>query len=125
MDPGTQVTTPLVHDGVMFLASPNSIVQALDAASGDLLWEFRDPVELPPVRKEVRGLSIYEDRIYLNTADARVIAIDMRTGRRVWEAQVADPDQGLRWRAMAYHPGLDALFFPVQLACNRIVYTKV
>src|SRR5919108_597203 len=45
MDPGTQVTTPLVHDGVMCLASPNSIVQALDAANGDLLWEFRDTVE--------------------------------------------------------------------------------
>ena len=41
MDPGTQVTTPLVHDGVMFLASPNSIIHALDAATGDLLWEYR------------------------------------------------------------------------------------
>ena len=99
MDPGTQVTTPLVHDGVMFLASPNSIIQALDAASGDLLWEFRDSADLPPVRREVRGLSIYEDMIYLNTADARIIAVDMRTGRRVWDVQVADPEQGFRYSA--------------------------
>ena len=101
MDPGTQVTTPLVHDGVMYLASPNSIVQALDAASGDLLWEFRDGAELPPVRREVRGLAIYEDKIYLNTADARIIALDMRTGARVWDVQVADPEQGFRYSAAA------------------------
>jgi alcohol dehydrogenase (cytochrome c) len=99
MDPGTQVTTPLVHDGVMYLASPNSIVQALDAANGDLLWEFRDTVELPPVRREVRGLSIYDDKIYLNTADARIIALDMRTGRKIWDVQVADPKKGFRYSA--------------------------
>jgi alcohol dehydrogenase (cytochrome c) len=99
MDPGTQVTTPLVHDGVMYLASPNSIVHALDAATGDLLWEFRDTVELPPVRREVRGLSIYEDKIYLNTADARIIALDMRTGSKVWDVQVADPKKGFRYSA--------------------------
>ena len=99
MDPGTQVTTPLVHDGVMFLASPNGIIHALDAASGDLLWEFDDGADLPPVRREVRGLSIYEDKVYLNTADARIVAIDMRTGRKVWDVQVADPKQGFRYSA--------------------------
>jgi len=101
MDPGSQVTTPLVHDGVMYLASPNSIVQALDAATGDLLWEFRDEAELPPVRREVRGLAIYEDKIYLNTADARIIALDMRTGKKVWDVQVADPRKGFRYSAAA------------------------
>ena len=101
MDPGSQVTTPLVHDGVMYLASPNSIVQALDAATGDLLWEFRDDAELPPVRREVLGLAIYEDKIYLNTADARIIALDMRTGQKVWDVQVADPTKGFRYSAAA------------------------
>ena len=43
MEPGSQETTPLVHDGVMFLASPGNVVQALDAAIGDLLWEYRRP----------------------------------------------------------------------------------
>ena len=42
MDPGSQVTTPVVHDGVMFLASPGGVIQALDAATGDFLWEYRD-----------------------------------------------------------------------------------
>lgn len=101
MDPGTQVTTPVVHDGVMFLASPNGIVQALDAANGDLLWEYHDLADLPPVRREVRGLGIYEDKVYLNTADARIVAIDMRTGRKVWDVQVADPKKGFRYSAAA------------------------
>ena len=101
MNPGSQVTTPLVHDGVMYLANPNSIVQALDGATGDLLWEFRDEAELPPVRREVRGLAIYEDKIYLNTADARIIALDMRTGKKVWDVQVADPKKGFRYSAAA------------------------
>ena len=99
MDPGTQVTTPLVHDGVMFVASPNGIIHALDAANGDLLWEYHDAVDLPPVRREVRGLSIYEDKVYLNTADARIVAINMRTGKKVWDVQVADPKQGFRYSA--------------------------
>ena len=41
MEPGSQETTPLVHDGVMFLASPGNVIHALDAATGDLLWEYR------------------------------------------------------------------------------------
>src|SRR5262245_8531804 len=41
MQPGNQQTTPLVHDGVMYLANPGSTVQALNAATGDLLWEYR------------------------------------------------------------------------------------
>ncbi|MYK88503.1 MAG: PQQ-binding-like beta-propeller repeat protein, partial [Acidobacteria bacterium] len=41
MEPGSQQTTPIIHEGVMYLASPGNIVQALDAATGDMLWEYR------------------------------------------------------------------------------------
>ena len=63
MHPGSQVTTPVVHDGVMFLASPGGIIQALNAATGDFLWEYRDSAARR--RSSVRGLSIYEDKVYL------------------------------------------------------------
>jgi len=43
MEPGTQEAAPIVHDGVMYLGNPGGIVQALDAVTGDLLWEFRPP----------------------------------------------------------------------------------
>ena len=42
---GVQEGTPLVHDGVMFFPNPNDITQAIDAASGDLIWEYRRPVQ--------------------------------------------------------------------------------
>src|SRR5918993_3842999 len=71
MQPGNQQTTPLVHDGVMYLANPGSIVQALNAATGELLWEYRRDFPLEGRQQNemraIRGLSIYENRILVNT----------------------------------------------------------
>jgi alcohol dehydrogenase (cytochrome c) len=97
MGDGNQQTTPLVHDGIMYLANPGSVVQALDAATGDLLWEYRRefPEELraQSANRAMRGLAIYDDKIYLNTADAHLVALDARNGNVVWDVQVADPKQ--------------------------------
>ena len=95
METGSQQTTPIVHEGVMFLASPGNIVQALDAATGDLLWEYRR--EFPTARgrgRPNRNMAIYENTIILNTADANVVALDVATGHVVWEAEVADSEKG-------------------------------
>ncbi len=95
MDPGSQQTTPIVHEGVMYLASPGNIIHALDAATGDLLWEYRR--QFPTARgrgRPNRNISIYQDKIILNTADASIVALDSRTGDVVWEADVADADKG-------------------------------
>ncbi len=88
---GSQQTTPLVHDGVMYLANPGAIVQALDAASGELLWEYRREAPAgdgPPAGGRHRNIAIYQDKIYLNTNDAHVVAIDARTGAQVWDTDV-------------------------------------
>ena len=95
MEAGSQQTTPIVHDGVMFLASPGNILQALDAATGDLLWEYRR--EFPTGRgrgRPNRNIGIYEDKVILNTADANIVALDARTGDVAWEAEVADSAKG-------------------------------
>src|SRR5262245_30343300 len=47
MEPGYQEEAPLVHDGIIFLANPQNVVQALDGRTGDLLWEYRR--ELPKI----------------------------------------------------------------------------
>jgi len=65
MQPGSNQATPLVHDGVMYLPNPNSVVQALDAATGDLLWEYRR--EFPqsgqvPQGEPQRNLAIWDDK---------------------------------------------------------------
>ena len=95
MEPGSQQTTPIVHEGVMYLASPGNIVQALDAATGDMLWEYRR--QFPTARgrgRPNRNIAIYGDKIIVNTADASIVALDTRTGEVVWETDVADTSKG-------------------------------
>ena len=102
MDPGMQQTTPIVHDGVMYLASPGNIVHALDAATGELLWEYRRQFPTGRGRERPnRGLSIYGDKILLNTADAHLVALDVRTGDVRWDVEVADPAKGFSYTSGA------------------------
>ena len=100
MPAGAHQPTPLVHDGVMFLPTPGGGAQAVDATNGDFLWEFRAPqpregngnVRTTPTR----NIAIYADKIYVTTGDARLIALNARTGDVVWDTQVMDPKQGTR-----------------------------
>jgi alcohol dehydrogenase (cytochrome c) len=90
LPPGSNESAPIVHDGVIFVHGMGDRVQALDARTGDLLWEYRRqlPEGLTPSVK--RGLAIYDERLYLGTSDAHVIALDARTGRIVWDQQIGD-----------------------------------
>src|ERR1700693_6245308 len=55
-DTGAQETTPLVHDGIMYLPSPRGVIQALDAATGDVIWEYRpESASSAPQRGAARG----------------------------------------------------------------------
>jgi alcohol dehydrogenase (cytochrome c) len=94
---GTDEITPLVHDGVVFIESANAI-QALDGVTGDLLWQDVRPLPEPllNVRDSVmRGLAIYQDKLYAPTADGHVIALDVKTGKLVWDHQVIVPQTGV------------------------------
>jgi alcohol dehydrogenase (cytochrome c) len=97
MQPGNQQTTPLVHDGVLYLANPGNIVQALNAETGELLWEYRHEfpreIETQYATRPLRGLSIYDDKIFVNTADAHIVALNARTGSVVWDVAVAREKQ--------------------------------
>ncbi|RUT32772.1 pyrrolo-quinoline quinone [Arsenicitalea aurantiaca] len=91
MEPGTNQPTPLVYDGMMFLPNPGDIVQAFDAASGDLIWEYRrDMPEEVGLGRPARNIAIYDDKIYLSADDGFVVALDARTGALVWETERAD-----------------------------------
>ncbi|MEE2791130.1 MAG: PQQ-binding-like beta-propeller repeat protein, partial [Acidobacteriota bacterium] len=96
---GSHQTTPLVHDGVMFLANPGNVVQAIDATTGDLIWEYRSPLpEDAPQRGATRTLALYGDKVYLATHDAALVALDARTGTEVWRTVKADYTQGFTQR---------------------------
>jgi alcohol dehydrogenase (cytochrome c) len=79
---------PLVYDGVIYVTSQNKTV-AVDALTGKEIWNT--PIEYPSDTTRVvccgivnRGSAIYEGKIYRTTLDARVIALDMKTGKQIW-----------------------------------------
>ena len=100
MPTGLAQPTPIVYDGVMYLPSPLNVVQALDAVTGDPIWEYRKRFERSPddsFRARTRSIAIYDDKIYLNTNDAHIVALDALTGEVVWDHVVADNRLGYRY----------------------------
>lgn len=98
IEPGVSEPTPLVYNGVMFMYNPLDVVHALDAATGDLIWEYRR--ELPEgagggLSSTKRNITIYDDMIILGTADAYLVALDARNGQVVWETQVGNYEEGV------------------------------
>src|SRR5579864_5693985 len=89
---------PLVVDGVAYVSAPQSIVRAIDATSGKVLWTFDPRVRLDRMRnswaaRTNRGVAIWAGKVYVGTGDCRLVAIDAATGKRVWESTVCDPTQ--------------------------------
>ncbi|MCB1669808.1 MAG: PQQ-binding-like beta-propeller repeat protein [Gammaproteobacteria bacterium] len=92
MAPGLQETTPLVHDGVMFLPQACDFIEAVDATDGTLLWEYRRPEvdHVAPLSCANRNGTLYKDRLYLATRDAFLVALDVHTGAVIWEKEMGD-----------------------------------
>ncbi|HKY90677.1 MAG TPA: PQQ-dependent dehydrogenase, methanol/ethanol family [Nevskiaceae bacterium] len=94
VDRGAEAT-PLVVDGVMYTTGAYSILYALDAKTGALLWKY-DP-EVPRAKSgnaccDVvnRGVAIAGGKVFLNAFDGRVLAIDAKDGKKIWEVNAAD-----------------------------------
>jgi alcohol dehydrogenase (cytochrome c) len=96
LNPGLSQPTPLVSSGMMFVPSPGGGVQALDAANGDFLWEYKATHAGggAAATSPMRNLAIYGDNVYVATADARLVALNARTGTVAWDHQVADTKLG-------------------------------
>jgi len=88
--------TPLVHDGVMYVSASWSVVFALDARSGEILWRF-DPKVSGHAGAHAccdvvnRGVALWQGRVFVGTLDGRLIALDEKTGSPLWETQTTDP----------------------------------
>jgi alcohol dehydrogenase (cytochrome c) len=90
-------TTPLVVDGYMFVTVPPNRVQALDAATGSVIWTYNRnlPGHLPACCGIVnRGLAVLGDTLFLGTMDAHLVALDIRTGSVLWDLEIADYRKG-------------------------------
>ncbi len=91
---GRSQETPLIHDGVMYIQNSTHLIQALDGATGDLIWEYQYdlPDDVPPNGE--RSKSIYGDKLIISTRDAHLIALDIKTGKLIWDKQVANSKHG-------------------------------
>src|SRR5580658_3817044 len=90
LSPGANEATPLVHDGVMFLHSPGDKLQALDAATGDLLWQYARILPPGVNAGNKRAISIYGNKVYMATSDVHAVALDVKTGRVVWDQPLVE-----------------------------------
>jgi alcohol dehydrogenase (cytochrome c) len=85
--------TPLVVDGIMYVSGPPGDVYAFDARTGAQLWMFRrkqdvrNPYQINPTN---RGVAVLGSRVFFNTLDNNLIALDARNGRPLWERRLAD-----------------------------------
>jgi alcohol dehydrogenase (cytochrome c) len=83
---------PIVNNGVMFVATPGNQLLAIEAKTGNLLWRYKrrlpeDVVHLHPTN---RGVALYGDKVYFASADCILVALDAKTGKEVWTADVDD-----------------------------------
>ena len=96
MNRGNQEGAPLVYDGVLYMPNPGDVIQAIDAVSGDLIWEYRR--DLPDDLSEFMGglvttkraIAIYGNVILDTTGDDFLLALDASTGDVVWETEILD-----------------------------------
>jgi alcohol dehydrogenase (cytochrome c) len=86
--------TPLVHNGIIYLTNTMNVVQALDAKTGDLIWENHVGPNAAIGIAAMRNMAIYQDKVYVATTDARIVALDARTGKTVWDTAIADRTKG-------------------------------
>ena len=102
MTPGPTETTPIVHDGVLFVFNWADKIQALNATNGDLIWEYKRDLpekllaDFPNVLAK-RNMAIYDDKLIVATSDAHIVAIDAKTGKVAWDHATADWTKGWRY----------------------------
>ena len=91
MEAGVNEATPIVYKGVMFLGNPNDVIQAIDAATGDLLWQYRRTLPSQEAMhnnfwgQRKRSVFLYDDKLYTITRDNFLMALDAKTGKELWE----------------------------------------
>ena len=102
MTSGVTEIAPIVHDGVLFITNAGDKIQAMNGASGDLLWEYQRQVPQKLLTEggnslAKRNMAIYDNKLIIATSDAHLVAIDTKTGKVIWDHTVADWNKGFRY----------------------------
>ena len=85
---GANETHPAVHDGVMFLYNTDNIMQALDTRTGKLIWENRIGPRSPHLYGGNRSIALYKNKVFTNTTDAHLVALNALTGMVEWNIKL-------------------------------------
>jgi alcohol dehydrogenase (cytochrome c) len=88
---GSSQPMPVAHNGILYLVHTGNTVQALNGRDGELIWEYRAG---PDPGGPMRNMAIYGDKVFVTTSDARMVALDARTGEKRWETPFADRGKG-------------------------------
>ncbi|MFJ1257465.1 pyrroloquinoline quinone-dependent dehydrogenase [Cupriavidus sp. CuC1] len=90
-------TAPIVINGVMFLTTSYNHVYAIDAVTGKEFWHYKHkmgPITTFCCGPNNRGVAVAGDRLFMGTLDAKLVALDAKTGKLLWETQIANPELG-------------------------------
>jgi glucose dehydrogenase len=90
-------TAPIVVNGVMFLTTSFNHVYAIDAKTGEEFWHYKHkmgPITTYCCGPNNRGVAIEGDRLFMGTLDAKLVALDAKTGNVLWNVEIADPEKG-------------------------------
>ena len=90
-------TTPIVVNGVMYVTTSYNHVYALDAETGAQIWHYKQklgPITVYCCGPNNRGVAVTGDKVFMATLDAKMVALDAKTGRLIWETELADPELG-------------------------------
>ena len=94
------VATPIIVDGTIYLSAPFSVIHAIDAASGELLWSYDPQVRLNLsvtgswVSRWNRGVAVWNGKVIVGTGDCRLVAVDAEKGTPVWDVETCDSSAG-------------------------------
>lgn len=90
-------TTPIVVNGTMYVTTAFNHVYALDARTGQQIWHFKHkmgPITTYCCGPNNRGVAVLGDKLFMGTLDAKLVALDAKTGKLLWETEIADPELG-------------------------------
>lgn len=90
-------TTPIIVNGTMYVTTSFNHVYALDAKTGKQKWHYKHdmgPITTYCCGPNNRGVFPYENMVYMGTLDAKLVALNAKNGKKVWESQIADPELG-------------------------------
>lgn len=89
---------PLVADGILYYSGSYNQLFALDGATGDLIWAYKQKLNEDLVAKQThspynRGIALGYGNVYMGTLDGKLVAVDMKTGKLTWETKLINSEK--------------------------------